>query len=271
MFYSRQYRFPRIEARTEQEWDDSAASVDPLSFTRRTNRRSISIDGATVRSRKRESTREQARAASSCSDPQGPREQEQPVKVVFLEDVPGTAKIGDIKEVKPGFARNYLLPRKLAAAATPNIVKSAEQRAVRETRLQEARDTDARAVAGRLEAQAFTLTARAGASGKLFGSVGTADIAAKVAEAIGDEFDRHNVVLRDPIKDLGDYQVPVKLTKNVNATLNVSVVGEDGTTAADIRARAEAGAPAQENEAPAAATDDDDETEDDQESEDNEA
>ncbi len=186
------------------------------------------------------------------------------MKVVFLEDVAGTARIGDIKDVKPGFARNYLLPRKLAAAATPNVVKSAEQRAVRETRLQEARDGDARAVAGRLEAQTFTLTARSGASGKLFGSVGTADIAAKVAEAIGGEFDRHDVLLRDPIKDLGDYQVPVKLTKNVTATLNISVVGEDGTTAADIRAKAQA--PETPTEATADEIDDDgqEEAEDDE-------
>jgi large subunit ribosomal protein L9 len=187
------------------------------------------------------------------------------VKVVFLEDVAGTAKIGDIKDVKPGFARNYLLPRKLAAAATPNVVKSAEQRAIRETRLQDARDTDARAVVGRLEAQTFTLTARSGASGKLFGSVGAADIAGKVAEAIGGEFDRHNVVLRDPIKDLGDYQVPVKLTKNVTATLNVSVIGEDGTTAADIRGKA------QTVEAPAEAEGAEDEADEDEEPEDAEA
>jgi large subunit ribosomal protein L9 len=162
------------------------------------------------------------------------------VKVVFLEDVPGTAKIGDIKEVKPGFARNYLLPRRLAAPATAAIVKSAEQRAVRETRLQEARDTDARAVAERLQAQQFSITARAGAAGKLFGSVGAADVAGKVSDALGADFDRHDVLLKDPIKDLGDYTVDVKLTKNVIATLNVSVVGEDGTTAADIRARQEA-------------------------------
>ncbi len=159
------------------------------------------------------------------------------MKVVFLEDVAGTARIGDIKEVKPGFARNYLLPRRLAAPATPAIVKSSQQRAIRETRLQDARDGDARGIAERLEAKTFSITARSGATGKLFGSVGTADIAAQVAEALKQEFDRHNVQLSDPIKDLGDYQVPVKLTKNVTATLSISVVGEDGTTAADIRAR----------------------------------
>lgn len=159
------------------------------------------------------------------------------MKVVFLEDVPGTANIGEIKNVKPGFARNYLLPRKLAMPATPSVVKSAEQRAAREARLQEQRDRDAQAVADRLNGAAFTITVKAGSTGKLFGSVGTADIAAKVSEHISTEFERQNVLLRDPIKDLGDYEVNVRLTKNVQATVNVSVVGEDGTTAADIRAR----------------------------------
>lgn len=161
------------------------------------------------------------------------------MKVVFLEDVTGTAKIGDIKDVKPGFARNYLLPRRLAMPATASVVKSAEQRAVRETRLQEGRDNDARAVAARVEAAPQSFTAKAGSTGKLFGSVGAADIATKIGETLGSEFDRHNVLLADPIKELGDYQVVVKLTKNVTATVSVSVVGEDGTTAADIKARAQ--------------------------------
>lgn len=161
------------------------------------------------------------------------------MKVVFLEDVPGTAGIGEIKEVKAGFARNYLLPRRLAAPATPALVKSAEARAVKESRLQSARDDDARALAGRLEGSAYRIEVKAGPSGKLFGSVSTADIADRVGETLGRPFERHDVVLPDSIKELGDYQVPVRLTKNVNATVSVSVVGEDGTTAADIKARAE--------------------------------
>jgi large subunit ribosomal protein L9 len=166
------------------------------------------------------------------------------VKVVFLEDVPGTAKLGDIKEVKPGFARNYLLPRKLALPATAAMVQTVEKRAAREAKLQEARDNDARKLAEKLEGIAYTLTAKAGPSGKLFGSVGTADIAAKVAETLKSEFERQNVMLAEPIKELGDYPVNIRLTRNVSATVNVSVVGEDGTTAADIKARAEGGAPA---------------------------
>lgn len=171
------------------------------------------------------------------------------MKVVFLEDVPGTARIGDIKEVKPGFARNYLLPRRLALPATSAMVQSVEKRAAREARLQEARDTDARAVAGKLDGVAYTIAAKSGPAGKLFGSVGTADIAAKVAGTIGAEFERQNVLLPEPIKELGDYVVNVRLTRNVSAKVNVSVVGEDGTTAADIKARAAGGTPAAAAEA----------------------
>ena len=177
------------------------------------------------------------------------------MKVVFLEDVAGTAKIGDVKEVKPGFARNYLLPRRLAMPATAAVIKTVGQRAARETRLQDLRDNDARAVAARLEGSAYSVTARAGSTGKLFGSVGTTDIAAKVGETLGKEFDRHDVLLPDPIKELGDYTVPVRLSKNVQATVTVSVVGEDGTTAADIRARAEGTAAAEAPEAAQAGAD----------------
>lgn len=180
------------------------------------------------------------------------------MKVVFLEDVTGTARIGDIKDVKTGFARNYLLPRRLAMAATPSVIKSAEARAARETRLQDARDMDARAVAARVEAAPLSFTVKAGSTGKLFGSVGSADIATKIGESLGSEFDRHNVVLADPIKELGDYQIPVKLTKNVIATVSVSVIGEDGTTAADIKARTSGGAEA--SVAEAATSDEDDAT-----------
>jgi large subunit ribosomal protein L9 len=162
------------------------------------------------------------------------------VKVVFLEDVPGTANIGEIKDVKNGFARNYLLPRRLAAPATPAIIKSAEARAVKEARLQDARDADARAIGERLAAASFTFTAKAGPAGKLFGSVGVNDIAGKVAETLGQDFDRHNVLLSEPIKELtDDRKVNLRLTRNVNTEITVTVVGEDGTTAADIRARAE--------------------------------
>ena len=178
------------------------------------------------------------------------------MKVVFIEEVPGTAKIGDIKDVKPGFARNYLLPRRLAMPATTHIVKSAEIRAAREERLQDARDNEARTLAEKLEGISYTINAKAGSTGKLFGSVGAGDVALKVGETLGGEFDRHNIPL-DPIKELGDYPVVVKLTKNVTATVNISVVGEDGTTAADIKAKAEGGKAKAEASADDEASDED--------------
>ena len=121
---------------------------------------------------------------------------------------------------------------------------------------------DARAVAARVEARPLSFTAKAGSTGKLFGSVGSADIATKIGETLGSEFDRHNVVLAEPIKELGDYQVPVKLTKNVIAMVSVSVIGEDGTTGADIKARASGGAEASAVEATDEPTADEDATAD---------
>jgi large subunit ribosomal protein L9 len=172
------------------------------------------------------------------------------MKVVFIEDVPGTAKIGDIKEVKAGFARNYLLPRRLAMPASPSLIKSAELRAKREERLQDARDNEARALGAKLEGVTYKITARAGSTGKLFGSVGSVDVAERVSETLGTEFDRHNVVL-EPIKELGDFQATVRLTRNVTVAVGVTVVGEDGTTAADIKAKTE-GAKAESTAEPSA-------------------
>lgn len=190
------------------------------------------------------------------------------MKVVFLEDVPGTAKIGDIRDVKPGFARNYLLPRKIAMNATPSVIKSVEQRAAREARLQEVRDNDARALAGRLDGVTFSITAKAGSTGKLFGSVGTGDIAGRVGEKLGNEFERQNVMLAEPIKELGDYPVSVKLSRNVSAMVTVSVVGEDGTTMADIRAKTEGSRPVAEAPVAEATSDDDTSADDDGETSD---
>lgn len=163
------------------------------------------------------------------------------MEIILLERVEKLGQIGDVVKVKPGFARNYLLPRHLAMPASPAVIKTAEVRAAREARLQEARDNEARTLAEKLEGVAYTITAKAGSTGKLFGSVGTTDIAERVGGTLGAEFDRHNVALAEAIKELGDYPVVVKLTKNVNATVTVSVVGEDGTTAADIKAKAEGG------------------------------
>jgi large subunit ribosomal protein L9 len=151
------------------------------------------------------------------------------MKVVFLEEVEGTARIGEVKEVRNGFARNFLLPRGLAAPATPHHMRQAEARAEREARRQMALDEEAQVVVAALEGKAISITARVGEQGKLYGSVTAGDIAEEVAKLLKvEEFDRHKVVLDEPIKDAGTHQVPLKLTRNVETVIEVEVVGEGG-------------------------------------------
>lgn len=165
------------------------------------------------------------------------------MKVVFLEDVEGTARIGEIKEVKNGFARNYLLPRGLAAPATPDVVRRAQARAEREAKRQAALDAEARTIAAKFEGVTLTITARAGEQGKLYGSVTAGDIAEAASKVAGVEVDRHQVLLAEPIKELGTFVAPYRLTRNVSVDLAIEVVGEGGERAP---ARAEAPAPQEE-------------------------
>lgn len=149
------------------------------------------------------------------------------MKVVFLEEVEGTARIGEVKEVKNGFARNFLLPRGLAAPATPELIKRAEARAEREARRQMALDEEAQAVVALLEGKSITIAARVGAQGKLYGSITAGDIAEEVAKLLKvDEFDRHKVVLEEPIREVGIHSVPLRLTRNVETAIELEVAGE---------------------------------------------
>ncbi len=150
------------------------------------------------------------------------------MKVVFLESVEGTAQVGEIKEVKNGFARNYLLPRKLAAPAVEPYLGRAEARAAREVKQQVILDGDAVVVAEQLEGKRITLSARVGEQGKLFGSVTSLHIAQEVAKLLaGEEFDHRKVLMPEAIKEVGVQPVRLRLTRNVEATIEVEVLGED--------------------------------------------
>jgi len=156
------------------------------------------------------------------------------MRVVFLEEVPGSGRIGEIKNVADGFARNYLLPRGLAAPATPDVVKRAEAKALKEQRRQEALDHEARSLAETLAGASFRIDVRAGEQGRLYGSVTAGDIAEQVGAFLKQEFDRHQVELAEPIKELGTFEVPLRLSRNVTATVTIVVAreGEDATPAA---------------------------------------
>jgi large subunit ribosomal protein L9 len=147
------------------------------------------------------------------------------MKVVFLQNVEGSGRTGEIKEVADGFARNFLLPRRLAAPATPDAVKRAEALAAAEARRQAELDDQARTLAEKLTAP-IVITVRAGEQGRLYGSVTAADIAEEASKLAGEEVDRHLLVLEEPIKEVGTHEIPLRLTQNVDATLMVEVVAE---------------------------------------------
>jgi large subunit ribosomal protein L9 len=148
------------------------------------------------------------------------------VKVVLRTDVENLGKKGDLCEVADGYARNYLVPRGLAMQATKGVVAQAEamrrSRSARDVREREA----ASAVAAKISGQRVAVPARAGEGGKLFGSVGTADIATALAALAGTEIDRRTIALDEPIKELGETEVSVRLHAEVIASVTVEVVAE---------------------------------------------
>lgn len=145
------------------------------------------------------------------------------IEVILLQDVDHVGMAGGVVAVKPGFARNYLLPKGLAVVATPQQRKAAEQR--RRRRQDEAQREKAQAeeLKRRLEGCAVSLPLSLGEGGKPFGSVTTRDLAEALARQ-GLEVERHAIQLAQPLKALGSHQVLVRLHPEVTAILNVSVV-----------------------------------------------
>ena len=138
------------------------------------------------------------------------------MKVIILED-------DRIENVADGYARNYLLPRKLAQAATPQAVAAVEKRKEKKKAEIERKKIETQAVAEKLSAAEIVIEADAGEGGKLFGSVTPADIAAAVKKTTGIEVDKRKIDLREPLKAAGDYAVTVKLFQDITATLKIKV------------------------------------------------
>ncbi|MCH7698790.1 MAG: 50S ribosomal protein L9 [Chloroflexi bacterium] len=151
------------------------------------------------------------------------------MKVVFLESIEGTAVVGDVKEVKNGFARNFLLPRGLAAPAKEPYLARAKAGAVREAVKQQALDESASVIAEKLDGQKISMIARVGEQGKLYGSITSIHIAEEVAKLLGEdaEFDHRKVLLPEAIKEVGVQPVRLRLTRNIEAAIEVEVISED--------------------------------------------
>jgi large subunit ribosomal protein L9 len=147
------------------------------------------------------------------------------LKVVFSSDIRGIAHAGDVKKVSPGFARNYLFPRKLAFPATDAALKQWET--VRQGTLAKAqrKREGAQALAQQIEGVTVSISMKASPEGRLFGSVGRHEIVEAVTKQ-GVKIDKHALVLSKPIKQTGTHAVPVQLPSGVQAKLTVNVTAE---------------------------------------------
>ena len=147
------------------------------------------------------------------------------MEVILREHVDNLGRRGEIVKVADGYARNYLLPRKLALPATEGNKKHVErERKIMETREAEEKG-QAEAIASRLATVDITIARRVGETDQLYGSVTAADIA-EFLKARGFEIDRRRIVLPDPIKTIGEHDIPLKLHRNVTVPLKVKVVKE---------------------------------------------
>ena len=147
-----------------------------------------------------------------------------PMKLILTQEVGGLGAPGDVVDVASGYGRNYLIPRGFAMLWTRGAEKQIElikrARSAREVRGVE----DAKVIANGLEELHVRMRRRAGGNGRLFGSVGPADIAAAVREAGGPVLDRRRIEVRDPIKTLGSHQVRVRLHPEVTAWIDIDIV-----------------------------------------------
>ena len=145
------------------------------------------------------------------------------MKVLLNESLKNVGRAGEIKEVKDGYARNYLIPRGLATMATGGTVKQAEVRRHAEER-REAKNVSAnQSLGNKIAAATVTLRARVGESERLYGAITATDIATALTAEVGQEIDRRRVELEDPIRRLGEYKVPVRLARDIVPEVTVVV------------------------------------------------
>ena len=145
------------------------------------------------------------------------------MKVILLQDVKGKGKKGQMLEVSDGYARNFMLPKKLAIEATPDAIntmrmndKATQERIAREK-------AEALATGKKLRELTVTVTAKGGGNGRLFGSITNQEIADALAKQSGIKLDKRKIVIADPIKNVGTYTVTCKLGYEISAPLSVKI------------------------------------------------
>ncbi|MCI9162753.1 MAG: 50S ribosomal protein L9 [Lachnospiraceae bacterium] len=146
------------------------------------------------------------------------------MEIVLLEDVKALGKKGQIVKVNDGYARNFILPKKLGVEATSKNLNDLKLQKANEEKLAAEQLAAAKELAAKIEKQSVTLSMKAGENGKAFGSISGKEIAAAAVDQLGLEIDKKKLVLPEPLKTFGTHEVPLKLHKDVTAKLAVKIV-----------------------------------------------
>ena len=147
------------------------------------------------------------------------------MRVIFLEDVPNVARTGEIKEVANGYGRNFLIPKKLALLANSPVTSQLQVQP--KLTAQDQTEDELVKLANQLEGKEITLKARAGAKDRLYGSITSADIAAELQNIAGVAVDKRKVELVEPIRQLGSYEVAIRLARDIVPRIKVTVTAEE--------------------------------------------
>lgn len=145
------------------------------------------------------------------------------MQVILLEDVKALGKKGEVVKVSDGYARNFILPKKLGLEATTKNLNDLKLQKAAEAKLAQEILEQAQALAKEIESKSILLKIKSGEGGRTFGSVSTKEIAIALKEQLGHDIDKKKLVLNDPIKNMGSYTVPIKLHPKVTAELKVKV------------------------------------------------
>lgn len=149
------------------------------------------------------------------------------MKIAFLEDVPNVAKAGDVKEVSDGYARNYLIPKKLGAPASTSVTQVIESKRRASARKQAQAEAEMIALGKEIESKEITIEAKKGAKDRIYGSVTAADIATALAKQTKIKIDKKKIEIAEPIRQIGKHEVTIRLSAEVTPKLKVTVVEKE--------------------------------------------
>ena len=145
------------------------------------------------------------------------------MKIILLQDEKKLGKKGDIIEASEGYARNYILPKKIGVEASSKNLNDLKLQKANEAKVAAEQLAEAQALAAKIDELSVTISIKAGEGGRTFGSVSTKEIAKAAADQLHLDIDKKKMVLTDPIRSLGTFEVPIKLHKDVTAKLRVKV------------------------------------------------